>query len=106
MMPDGSPLLSYLSKGLRRQTLSSQRSRPTFPRGNLQLVTMIRQGMPEVRLRRRTVQIIICLNMMHGGASPRTVSHGSTVVIGMTSAMSLKIGGIPGLEHHPHHNGI
>jgi hypothetical protein len=99
------PLLSWLGKGLSRQTLSSQRSQSTFLGGNLQLATMIRQGMPEVRLRHWPVQIAACLSMMCDDTSPRTVPHASTAVIGMISTTSLKIGGISGSEHHPHHNG-
>jgi hypothetical protein len=106
MTSDGSPLLSWLSKGLRRQTLSSQRSRPVFPRGNLQSVTMIGQGVPEVRLRHRPIQIVVFPSTMRNNASPRTASHESTTVIGMTFITSLKIRGISGSEHHPHHDGL
>jgi hypothetical protein len=53
MAPNGSPLLSWLSKELRQQTLSLQRSRLAFLGGTLPSVTTIGQGVPEVKLRRR-----------------------------------------------------
>jgi hypothetical protein len=106
MAPDGSPLLSWLSKELRRQTLSLQRSWLAFPRGNLLSVTTIRQGVPEVKLYRRQVQITVCPSMTHDGVSLRTTLRGDTTVNGMTFTTLLKIGGISGLEHHPHHDGL
>jgi hypothetical protein len=99
------PLLSWLSKGLRRQTLSSQRNCMAFPRENLQSAATIGQGEPKVRQCHRPVQIVICPSTMRGDASPRTVSCGSAIVIGTTSAMSLRIGGVPKSERHIHHDG-
>jgi hypothetical protein len=106
MVPDGSPLKSLLSKGLRRQTLSSQISRLAFPVGNLPSAATIGQGTPEVKLRHQQVQITSCPSMMHDGVSLRTSPRGNTAVNGTISIMILKIGGISGLEHHPHHDGF
>jgi hypothetical protein len=106
MAPNGSPLLSWLSKGLRWKTLSSQRSQPGFLGGNLPPATAIRKGVPKVKLHHWQVQITGHPSMMHGGTSPRTASHGNMGVIEMTSITSLKIGGTSDLEHHPHHDGL
>jgi hypothetical protein len=97
-------LLSYLSEGLRRQTLSSQRSRLAFLRGNLQLLTMIGQGVPEVRSHHQQVQIVVCPSMMHDGTSLRTTSRDASHRT--TFVTSLKIEGVLGSEHHPHHIGL
>jgi hypothetical protein len=56
--------------------------------------TMIGQGIPEVKLHLRLVQITIWTSMMRDGASLRTVLRGNTTAIGMTSTMSTKIGGV------------
>jgi hypothetical protein len=69
-------------------------------------MTVISQGVLEVKQRHRQVQIVDHPSMMHGGASPRTALRGNMSVIEMTSATSLKIGGASGLEHHPHHGGL
>jgi hypothetical protein len=69
-------------------------------------MTTIGQGVPEVKLHHRRVQIAICLSMTHGGVSLRTAPRGNTTVNGMTFATLLKIGGISGLEHHPHHSNL
>jgi hypothetical protein len=99
--PMAPPLLSWLSKGLRQQTLSLQRSRPTFPEGNLPSVTMIKHGVPEVKLCHQQVQIMACPSMMHGGASLRTVPRGNTAMNGMTSTILLKTRGISGRTPSP-----
>jgi hypothetical protein len=67
---------------------------------------LIEQDVPEVKLRRRQVQIVGRPSMMHDGASPRTALPGNMGVIEMTSATSLKIGGALGSEHHPHHGSL
>jgi hypothetical protein len=67
---------------------------------------MIRQGVPEVKLRRWRVQIAIYPSMMHGGVPLRIALRGNTVMNGMTSTTLLKIRVISGLEHHPHHDGL
>jgi hypothetical protein len=56
--------------------------------------------MPEVKLHPQLVQIIDCLSMMRGAASPRTMAHESMATIGMTSTISLKIRGVSEIEHH------
>jgi hypothetical protein len=66
---------------------------------------MIRQDVLEVKLHLQLIQIIVYPSMMHDTASPRTVTHGSVAAIRMTFAMSLKIEGVPELEHHLHHDG-
>jgi hypothetical protein len=43
---------------------------------------------------------------MHDGVSLRTASRGDTTMNGMTFTTLLKIRGVSGLEHHPHHDGI
>jgi hypothetical protein len=106
MTLDGSPLLSWLSMGRKRQTLLSQRSQSAFPGGNLPSTTTIRQDVPEVKLCHRQIQITDRPSMMHGSASPRTALRGNMGVIEMTSATSLKIGGTSGSEHQPHHDGL
>jgi hypothetical protein len=76
-----------------------------FLRGNLRLATMIGPDVPEVKLHLRLVQIAIYPSMMHDAASPRIVSRRRAATIGMTFAMSLKIGGVLESEHHLHRNG-
>jgi hypothetical protein len=66
---------------------------------------MIEQGVPEVKLHLRLVQITVYPSMMRDAASPKTTLCGSAATTGMTSAMSLKIRGIPESEHHLHHDG-
>jgi hypothetical protein len=53
LAPNGSSLTVLAQQELRRQTLSLQRNRLAFLGGNLLSVTMIGQGVPEVKLHRR-----------------------------------------------------
>jgi hypothetical protein len=76
-----------------------------FLKGNLRPATMIGSGVPEVKLHLRLVQIAIYPSMMHNAASPRITSRRRAVTIGLTFAMSLKIGGVLESEHHLHRNG-
>jgi hypothetical protein len=67
---------------------------------------MIGQGVLEARLHHRLAKTAVCPSMMHDDASLRTTPLGSTAGIGMTSATSLKIGGVSGSEHHPHRDDL
>jgi hypothetical protein len=69
-------------------------------------MTTIGQGVPEVKLHHRQVQITIYPSMMHDDASLRTTPRENMTMNGMTSTMLSKIRGISGLEHHPHHDGL
>jgi hypothetical protein len=69
-------------------------------------VTTIGQDVLEVKLCHRQLQIAVYPSMMHDGASLRTAPRWNTAVNGMTSTTLLKIGGISGLQHHPHHNDL
>jgi hypothetical protein len=100
------PLLFWLSKGPRRQTSLSQRSQLAFPGGNLLSVTMIGQGVLEVKLHLQLVQITVWPSTMRGSASLRIVSRGNTAVIGTTSKTSSKIEGVSDSEHHLHHDDL
>jgi hypothetical protein len=53
---------------------------------------------PEVKLCRQQVQIVICPSMMRDSASLRNVPPENTVVNEMTSATLLRIGGVSGAE--------
>jgi hypothetical protein len=69
-------------------------------------MTMIGQGVPEVKLRHRQVQIAVCPSMTHDNTSLRTAPRWNTAMNGMTSATLFKIEGASGLEHHIHHDGL
>jgi hypothetical protein len=103
MAPDGSPLVVLAQQGAEAANLVVV-EKSVGIRGNLPSRTTIGQGVPEVKLRHRQVQIIVCLSMMHDGVSLRTVSRGNMATNVMTSATLLKIGGVSGLEYHPHHD--
>jgi hypothetical protein len=62
--------------------------------------------MPEVKLCHQQVQIVVCPSMTRGGASLRAMPPENTVMNEMTSATLLKIGGISGVDLHPHHDGL
>jgi hypothetical protein len=95
MVPDDCPLAVLAQQGADAANLVSAEKSAGVPR---------REPSINNNQRRRQVQIATCPSMMHSDASPRTAPCGNTVVNGMTSAMSLKIGGISGSEHHPYHN--
>jgi hypothetical protein len=65
---------------------------------------MIGQGVTEVKLHLRLVQIVIYPRMMRDDASPRIVPRKSAAAIGMTTTLSLKIGGVPEPGHLLHHD--
>jgi hypothetical protein len=63
---------------------------------------MIGQGVPEVKSHLPSALTGAWLEMMRGDASPKTAMFESTTVIGTTSEMLLKIGGISKTEHRVH----
>jgi hypothetical protein len=65
-------------------------------------VIKIRQDVPEVKQPRQLAAIIIWLTTTRDAALLKTATYRNMVVIGMTSTMSLKIGGASeqGLQLH------
>jgi hypothetical protein len=67
---------------------------------------MVRQDVPEVKLRLQQVQIAACPSMMCGDASLRTMPLENTTANEMTSATLFKIEGFLGTELHHHCDGL
>jgi hypothetical protein len=103
---DGSPLAVLAQQGAEGANVVIAEKSVGIPGGNLPSVIMIGQGMPEVKLRHRQVQIAVRPSMTRGGALLRTAPHGNTVVNGMTSTTLLKIGSDSGSERRPHSDGL
>jgi hypothetical protein len=74
----------------------------TFPEENRLGAITIGQGVPEVKSHLPSALIGACLEMTYDDASPRIAMFGSTVVIGTTSEMLLRIGGVSKTEHRVH----
>jgi hypothetical protein len=70
------------------------------------IMETIQRMVPDVKLRHQQVQIAVCPSMTRGGTSLRATPPENTAVNEMTSATLLKIGGVSGAEHRPHHDGL
>jgi hypothetical protein len=96
--PTARPSLFWRSRGPKQRTWSWQKSRPTFPEENRLGAITIGQGVSEVKSHLPSALTGAWLKTTRDDASPRTAMCGSTVMIGTTSAMLLKIGEVSKTE--------
>jgi hypothetical protein len=104
MAPDGSPLAHLAQQGAEVENLVVAEKSASVPRGEPSTGATIGQGVPKVKPHPQPVQISIYPSTMCAGASHITTMCGNMVVIGMTSATSLKIRGASETEHQVHHH--
>jgi hypothetical protein len=93
MAPEGSPVIALAHQGAEAANLMvverSAGNPPWEPSiGNQDWARRARSEAAS-----QLAVIVAWLTMMHGAASPRTIICGNTTMIGMTSAMSLRIRG-------------